>query len=82
MMAICGSGKLITRAIKKYGIENFEKEILLEADSSEEMFAKERELVELGGHSYNLKQGGYRRLGSHKYWLYRSQKAHGEYSAL
>jgi hypothetical protein len=31
---------------------------LLEAASSEEMFSKERELVELGPHSYNLKQGG------------------------
>lgn len=31
---------------------------MLEASSSEEMFDKERELVELGDHSYNLKGGG------------------------
>jgi uncharacterized Zn-finger protein len=43
---------------RNIGIENFEKEILLEAESSEEMFSKERELVELGPHSYNLKEGG------------------------
>jgi hypothetical protein len=43
---------------RSIGIENFEKEILLEAESSEEMFERERELVELGPHSYNLKQGG------------------------
>lgn len=30
----------------------------MEAESSEEMFEKERELVELGPHSYNLKEGG------------------------
>lgn len=53
-----GSGKLIIRAIKKYGIENFSKTILFEAVSSEEMFQKELELVELGPHSYNLKKGG------------------------
>jgi len=58
MMGICGSGKAINAAIKKYGLENFEKEILLDAASSEEMFDKEQELVELGSHSYNLKEGG------------------------
>ncbi len=31
---------------------------MLEASSSEEMFAKEREMVEIGPHSYNLKEGG------------------------
>ncbi len=30
----------------------------MEAESSEEMFDKERDLVELGPHSYNLKKGG------------------------
>ena len=40
-------------------MENFQKEILFEANSSEEMFEKERELVEIGSHSYNLKEGGY-----------------------
>lgn len=31
---------------------------MLEAESAEEMFDKERELVEIGSHSYNLKEGG------------------------
>jgi hypothetical protein len=44
--------------LRSIGIENFEKEILIEASSSEEMFERERELVELGPHSYNLKEGG------------------------
>lgn len=53
-----GSGTYIKRAITKYGIENFSKIILFEAESSEEMFQKESELVEIGDHSYNLKKGG------------------------
>lgn len=53
-----GSGKILKLAIKKHGIENFVKEIIFEANSSEEMFEKEKELVEIGKHSYNLKKGG------------------------
>lgn len=53
-----GSGKILKRAIKKHGIENFRKDILFEASSSEEMFSKEKELVVLGPDSYNLKEGG------------------------
>jgi hypothetical protein len=37
-----GSGKLIRRAIKKYGISNFKKEILFQFSSREEMNAKEK----------------------------------------
>lgn len=40
-----GSGKLITRAIKKYGVENFTKEILFIFNSEQEMNDKEKELV-------------------------------------
>lgn len=54
-----GSGKILKRAIKKYGLENFRKEILFEASSSEEMFTKEKELVVLGPKSYNIKEGGH-----------------------
>jgi hypothetical protein len=53
-----GSGKLLKRAILKYGILNFKREILLEASSVEEMLSKEKELVVLGPQSYNLKSGG------------------------
>lgn len=53
-----GSGTYIKRAIKKYGIENFKKEILVECTSSEEMYRIESELVVLCEDSYNLKFGG------------------------
>jgi len=53
-----GSGKIIKRAIKKYGIDNFTKEIIAECSCSEEMFAKEKELVVLDEMSYNMKVGG------------------------
>jgi hypothetical protein len=43
---------------KSIGIENFEKKILFEATSSEEMYEKERELVSINSGSYNLKTGG------------------------
>lgn len=54
-----GSGVLIKKAIEKYGIENFEKHILIECSSAEEMFEKEYELVEISEHSYNLNKGGH-----------------------
>ena len=53
-----GSGKLIKKAIEKYGVENFRKEILAECSTVEEMFEKEKELVVLNEKSYNLKYGG------------------------
>lgn len=40
-----GSGLRIQRAIEKYGIENFEKTILFECNSEEEMNQKEAEIV-------------------------------------
>ena len=53
-----GSGKLIKAAIKKYGIENFTKEILHICDSEEEMNIKEKECVILNENSYNICPGG------------------------
>lgn len=53
-----GSGTLLKRAIKKYGVENFSKEILHVFETEEEMNAKEKELVQLSENSYNLCEGG------------------------
>lgn len=57
-----GSGKQLKRAIEKYGIENFEKEILFIFEAEKEMNAKEAELVTeefvLEDTNYNLCPGG------------------------
>lgn len=53
-----GSGVLIKEDLEKYGVENFSKEILFEASSSEEMFEKERELIELHQPELNIHPGG------------------------
>lgn len=53
-----GSGKLIKRAIQKYGIENFKKEILYIFDNEKDMKNKEKELIVLDEMSYNLCDGG------------------------
>jgi group I intron endonuclease len=53
-----GSGKIIKRSIKKYGVNNFTKEIIAECSCSDEMFAKEKEFVVLSEMSYNMKSGG------------------------
>jgi group I intron endonuclease len=57
-----GSGKYLKRAIKKYGKENFNFEILHFATSKEEMFSLERSIVNESvvndPLSYNLKLGG------------------------
>lgn len=57
-----GSGIAISRAIRKYGRENFTKEILHSLDTKEVMIAKEIEIVDEDFVSrkdtYNMKVGG------------------------
>lgn len=57
-----GSGKILENAIKKYGRENFKKEILYIFNTEEEMRLKEKELVTeefcLREDTYNLCPGG------------------------
>ena len=57
-----GSGKYLWNASKKYGRENFEREILFEYKTSEEMNQKEAEIVDeefvKRENTYNLKLGG------------------------
>lgn len=57
-----GSGKLIKRAIKKYGKENFNKDILFVFDNEADMNSKEFEIVNeefvSDPNTYNLMLGG------------------------
>lgn len=57
-----GSGKIIKNAIEKYGISNFKKDILEFFETSEAMYAKEKEIVTdeflLREDTYNLRRGG------------------------
>jgi len=65
--AYMGSGKHLKRAIAKYGIENFAKEILFQFDNEADMNAKEAELVTeefcLIEDTYNLCPGGHGGFG-------------------
>lgn len=57
-----GSGKVLISAIKKYGKDKFKKEILFIFDNKDDMFTKEKELVNESfvnrTDTYNLKLGG------------------------
>lgn len=58
-----GSGIIIKRAKEKYGIENFEKEILEYFDTYQDALNKERKIVNItfieDSNNYNIKEGGY-----------------------
>lgn len=57
-----GSGKYLRRAVEKYGIENFKKEILFQFDNEVDMNEKEAELVTeefcMRSDTYNICVGG------------------------
>lgn len=58
-----GSGIAIKNALKKYGVENFTKEILFESDNNKLLFEKEKILIEKynaveSNEFYNLADGG------------------------
>lgn len=56
-----GSGVILHRAIRKYGLENFKRETLCECESEEELDEKERywiEKLEARIKGYNIGQGG------------------------
>lgn len=57
-----GSGVVIKRAIAKYGIENFNKEVLFDFSTYQEALAKEKEIVDdeflARSDTYNLRRGG------------------------
>lgn len=58
-----GSGKYLLNAIEKFGVENFQKEILYVFDNSFDMYEKESHIVNeeflSTANTYNIKLGGY-----------------------
>ena len=57
-----GSGKLLNRAIKKYGVENFQKKVIEFFETKEEAYLKEKEIVNKQfvnkNNTYNITEGG------------------------
>lgn len=79
-----GSGRCINRAIDKYGIENFRKDILYDFDNEEQMFAKEAELVDVEfvkrKDTYNICEGGKGGFSfiNREYWSPESRLIHSK----
>lgn len=84
-----GSGLLLKKAQKKYGLENFSKEILYECNSRDELFVMESQLVTQdfvnSKQTYNTRLGGqggpkeprktdYYRSGAHSHNVKLAQK--------
>lgn len=56
-----GSGLALQRSIKKYGAENFSREIVQYCDNTEELYDKEKSIIKEHLHNekcYNMKPGG------------------------
>lgn len=63
-----GSGKNLRQAIKKYGINNFSREIILECETKEKLFQAEIEHIQkyncvASRNWYNIAEGGYTTRG-------------------
>jgi hypothetical protein len=71
-----GSGKIIRLSLKKYGTENFTKEILEESDDIKYLFEREKFFIEKydainSNEYYNLAEGG---KAVKVHWFHKNQK--------
>lgn len=83
-----GSGKILKKAYQKYGVENFEKEIIEFFDTEEEAFAHEKKIVneELirDDNCYNVQIGGkyfstigkipVKDVDGNRFWVFRTDE--------
>lgn len=65
-----GSGLRIKRAIAKYGVENFSKEILYTFDNCDDMYNKEAESKRKIGNANRGKRVGVRNHNFRTCWVY------------